>query len=61
MHSFIPAASAYGVYLSKLIQYFRGCGSYRDFLDRGLLLTMKLLNQGFLWVKLKSSLPKFYG
>jgi hypothetical protein len=24
------------------------CGSYQDFLDRGLLLTRKLLNQGFL-------------
>jgi hypothetical protein len=28
---------------------------------RGLLLTRKLLNQGFLLVKLKSSLRKFYG
>jgi hypothetical protein len=28
------------------------------FLDRGLLLTRKLLNQGFLLVKLKSSLRK---
>ena len=32
-----------------------------DFLDRGLLLTRELLNQGFLLVKLKSSLRKFYG
>jgi hypothetical protein len=39
----------------------RACGSYQDFLDRGLLLTRKLLNQGFLLVKLKSSLRKFYG
>jgi hypothetical protein len=30
-------------------------------LDRGLLLSRKLLNQGFLLVKLKSSLRKFYG
>jgi hypothetical protein len=36
------------------------CGSYYDFFDRGLLLTRKLLNQGFLVVKLKSSLRKFY-
>jgi hypothetical protein len=35
--------------------------SYQDFLDRGLLLTMKLLNKGFLLVKLKSSLRKFPG
>jgi hypothetical protein len=51
----IPAAPAYGVYISQLIQYFRACGSYQDFLDRGLLLTRR-----FLLVKLKSSLRKFY-
>jgi hypothetical protein len=57
----IPAASAYGVYISQLIRYSRACGSYQDFLDRELLLTRKLLNQGFLLVKLKSSLRKLYG
>ena len=51
----ITAASAYGVYISQLIRYSRACGSYR-----WLLLTRKLLNQGFLLVKLKSSLRKFY-
>jgi hypothetical protein len=44
-----------------LIRYSRACGSYQDFLDRGLLLTRKLLNQGFLLVKLKSSLRTFHG
>jgi hypothetical protein len=44
----IPAAPAYGVYISQMIRYSRACGSYQDFRDRGLLLTMKLLNQGFL-------------
>ena len=44
-----------------MIRYSRACGSYQDFLDRGLLLTRKLLNQGFLLVKLKSSLRKFHG
>jgi len=52
----IPAAPAYGVYISQLIRYFRARGSYQDFLDRGLLLTRKPLSQGFLLVKLKSSL-----
>jgi hypothetical protein len=33
--------------------YSRACGSYQDFIDRGLLLTRKLLNQGCLLVKLK--------
>jgi hypothetical protein len=57
----IPAAPAYGAYISQLVRYSRACGSYQDFLDRGLLLIRNLLNQGFLLVKLKSSLRKFYG
>ena len=57
----ISAARAYGVYISQLIRYSRGYGSYQDFHDRGLLLTRKLLNQGFLLVKLKSLLRKLYG
>ena len=35
----IPAAPAYGVYISQLIRYSRGCGSYQYFLYKGLLLT----------------------
>ena len=30
----IPAASAYGVYISMLTRYSKACGSYQDFLDR---------------------------
>jgi hypothetical protein len=56
----IPAAPAYGVYISQLMRYSRTCGSYRDSLDRGLQLIRKLLNQRFLLAKLKSSLRKFY-
>ena len=57
----IPAAPAYGVYISQMIRYSRTCGSYQDFLYKGLLLTRKLLNQGFLLGKWKSSLRKLYG
>ena len=39
----------------------RASGSYHDFLDRGLIITRKLLNRGFILVKLKSSFRKFYG
>ena len=35
----MSAAPAYGVYISQLIRYSRACGSYQDFLDRGLLLS----------------------
>ena len=52
----ISTAPAYEVYISQLIRRSTACGSYQDILDRGLLLTRKLLNQGFLLVKLKSSL-----
>ena len=51
----------YEVYISQVMRYSRACGSYQDFHDRWLLLTRKLLNQGFLLVKLKSSLRTFYG
>ena len=57
----IPAAPAYGVYISQLIRYSRPCGYYHDFIDRGLPETMKLLNQRFPVVKLKSSFRQFYG
>ena len=56
-----PAAPTYGVYISQLIRYSRACGSYKDFLGRGLLLTRNLLSQGFHLVKLMSSLRKFCG
>ena len=50
IYSNIPAAPAYEVDISQLIRYFRACGSCRDFLDRWLLLTRKLLHQGSYWL-----------
>ena len=52
----IPAAPTYGVYISQLIRYYRASVIYQDFLDRGFVLTRKLLNQGFLLIQLK---PRF--
>jgi len=50
------------VCISQLKRYSRAaCSYYLDFLDRWLLLTRKLLNQGFLVAKLKSLLRRFYG
>jgi hypothetical protein len=60
IYSNVPSVPVYGVYISQLIHYSRVCGSYHDFLDRRMLITMKLLNQGFLLGKLESSL-RFYG
>ena len=57
----IPAALAYYVHISPLIRYSSVSGSYHAVLDIRLLLTWKLLNQGFLVVELNSSLWMFYG
>ena len=57
----IPECPAYGVYISQLIRYARACSEYQDFLARGLILTNKLLKQGYVAVKLKTAFKKFYG
>jgi hypothetical protein len=56
-----PAATAHGAYIFQLIRYSRACGSYQVSHCRVLVLTSKLLSQGFLLVKLKSSPRKSYG
>ena len=56
----IPIEPAYGICISQLIKYSRACGFYRNFLDRGLLLTSKLRNQGFLVVNLKLPLMDIF-
>ena len=43
LNSDIPAAPAYGVYISQLIRYGRACSCYDDFAGRGKLLTGKLV------------------
>ena len=48
VYSNIPAAPVYAEYISQLIRYSKACGSYQDFLFRGLLLTRRLLHQGLL-------------
>ena len=46
LSSNIPSAPAYGVYVSQLIRNARDCSNYQDFMERGKVLTTKLLNQG---------------
>jgi hypothetical protein len=54
-------SGAYTEYMEYMSLSWWSIKWHVEFLDYGLLLTMKLLNQGFLVVKLKSSLWKFYG
>ena len=55
------SSPAYGVFISQLIRYARACSSYECFNLRAARLSSKLLGQGYVMERLKSSLRKFYG
>ena len=57
----IPTSPAYGVFISQLIRYARACSSYGCFILRATRPSNKLLEQGYVKERLKSSLRKFYG
>ena len=61
LSSNIPSSPAYGVFISQLIRYARACSTYECFILRAMRLSNKLLGQGFVKERLKSSLRKFYG
>ena len=61
MDSNIPSSPAYGVYISQLIRYARGCSKYSEFVKRHQILTKRLLNQGFVRSRLGNTFKKFYG
>ena len=61
LSSNIPASPAYGVFISQLMRYARACSSYECFILRATRLSNKLLDQGYVKERLKSSLKKFYG
>ena len=50
----IPVVPAFGAYISQLVRHSRACGFYHDLFGRRLLVIRKVLNQGFLVIKLKS-------
>ena len=61
LSSNILSSPAYGVIISQLIRYARACSSYECFVLRAMRLSNKLLGQGYVKERLKSSLRKFYG
>ena len=61
LSSNIPSSPAYGVFISQLIRYARGCSSYECFILRVVWLSYKLLGQGYVKERLRSSIRKFYG
>ena len=61
LSSNIPSSPAYGVFISQLIRYASACSSYECFILRAMRLSNRLLGQGYVKERLKSSLRKFYG
>ena len=61
LSSNIPSSPAYGVFISQLIRYARAFSSYECFILRAARLSSKLLGQGYVMDRLKSSFRKFYG
>ena len=61
LSSNIPSSPAYGVFISQLIRYVRACSSYECFILKVARLSSKLLGQGYVMGRLKSSLRKLYG
>ena len=59
LSSNIPSLPAYGVYIYQLIRYARACSSYECFILRARRLSSKLLKQGYLVERLKSSFRNF--
>ena len=43
----VPRSASYGVYISHLIRFARVCSNVDDFNNRNLVLTAKLLEQGY--------------
>ena len=61
LSSNIPSSPAYGVFISQPIRYARTCSSHECFILRAVRLSNKLLGQGYIKERLKSSLRKSYG
>ena len=60
LDSDVPKAPSYGIYMSQLVRYARACTNLNDFNERNLILTKKLLQQGYLFHKLRKTFTKFY-
>ena len=61
LSSNIPTSTAYGVFISQLKRYTRAYSSYWCFILSAMRLSNKLLEQGYVKERLKSSLRKIYG
>ena len=56
----VPSRVSYGVYISQIIRFVRVCNHVADFNARNKCLTIKLLQQGYRYNKLRKTFSKFY-
>ena len=56
----VPRSPSYGVYISPLILFARVCSIVDDLNNRNLLLTAKLLKQGYRYHLFRKTFSKFY-
>ena len=56
----VPRSTSYGVYISQLIRFARVSSHVADFNARNKSLTVKLLQQGNRYHKLRKTFSKFY-
>ena len=56
----VPRSPSYGIYISQLIRFARVCSNVDDFNNRHLFLTVKLLQHGYRYHKIRKSFSKFY-
>ena len=56
----VPRSPFYGVYISLLIRFARVCSNVDDLNNRNLLLTARLLKQGYRYHKIRKAFSQFY-
>ena len=56
----VPRSPSFGVYISQLVHFARVCSNVDDFNYRNLILTAKLLKQGYRYNKIRKAFSKFY-
>ena len=56
----VPNLPSYGIYISQLFRFARCCTSVLEFHSKNLLITSKLLTQGYRYHKLRKTFGKFF-
>jgi hypothetical protein len=60
MSSNIPAGPSYGIYISQLVRIGRICSTYDEFVKRNMMITTRLIKQGFRYNKLVGTFKKIF-